>query len=167
MVAMLVAVTFLGLVGALFTAIRSSEVNRHAQRMEAALTSYGETLKAMPVYLACGDNPVSDSSSPAYDPNSSAFDPNWRAVQPHLFGAEYDSGVRSGSGMAWTDPADMTLSLEPGVEVLANDGTWSASCPAARGSAGHRDSGAQRLTIEVTSRGRTITGQIVKTRPLS
>lgn len=172
-VSMLVAVTFLGLMGAIFAAIKSSDVNRHRQRMEAALTSYGETLKAMPVYLACGNNPVSDPSSPSYDPSSPAFDPNWKALQPHLFGSDYDTGVRSPSGMAWKDPQDMnnavdiTLSVEPGVEVLKNDGTWGTNCPASRGGSGYEDSGVQRLTIQATSRGQTMTAQVVKTRPLS
>lgn len=151
--AMLVAVTFLGLMTALSTAIKSSDVNRHRQRMEAALTSYGETLKAMPVYLACGP--------------SAASDPDWRAQQPHLFGNDYAVGVTSGSGMAWQGLPDMTFSVKPAVEVLAPDGTWSANCPAARENSGYADSGVQRLTIEVTSRGRTLTAQIVKTRPLS
>lgn len=166
-VSMLVAVTFLGLMGALFTAIRSSDVNRHRQRMEAALTSYGETLKAMPTYLACGNNPVSNPSSPSYDPTSPAFDPNWHALQPHLFGTDYDTGVSSASGMAWQDPPNMTLNVQPGVEVLAPDGSWNPNCPAARDGSGNADSGVQRLTLEVTSRGRTLTAQIVKTRPLS
>ncbi|MCZ7629304.1 MAG: hypothetical protein M5U19_09655 [Microthrixaceae bacterium] len=148
-VSMLVAITFLGLLGALFTGIRSSEVNRHVQRMEAALMSYGETLKSMPVYFSCGTGPDA------------------HAAQPYLFGFDYTTQVKSPSGMAWQDPQGMVLKVQPAVKVMANDGTWSSYCPLARDNSGNRDSGIQLLTLEVTSKGRTITGHVVKTRPLS
>jgi type II secretory pathway pseudopilin PulG len=109
----IVAATVVGLVGGLVTSARVSENNRERQRMQAALTSYGETLRGEPYWPCSFSNPTRPTSAVAgIYANNTAFPPLDRLTL-----SVQDVKILGPDG-AWVDTCDAVSLQDSGVQLL-------------------------------------------------
>jgi type II secretory pathway pseudopilin PulG len=133
-----IATVVVGLISGLFTAMIASSTNEDSQRIEAALVSYGASVKRMP-----------------YDTTCAAVDGTYSTA--------YNSWPEPGK---WQVPAGMTALIRKpkywrnvATGGGGGDRGWASSCP--NGS----DPGVQLLTLEISYNGKTQSNQIVKRNP--
>lgn len=135
---LLVAVVVLALAGGMLTMVGASGASSARQRTTTALTSFTESLKAIP-YTDC----TAGGSTPA----------------PAAYQAVYDAWPGR-----WTPAADSGVSdrrivrvdyWHPAAGTPPTSGEFRSTCPAGG------DGGAQRLTVSVTVDGSTSRGQVV------
>lgn len=135
---LLISTIIVGLISGLFTAMIASSTNEDSQRIEAALVSYGASVKRMP-----------------YDTTCAAVDGTYSTA--------YVAWPEPGK---WAIPAGMTAIIrkpkywrDVATGAAGGDRGWANSCP------GGKDPGAQLLTLEITYNGKTQTNTIVKRNP--
>lgn len=137
----LATLVVMGLAAGFLTTISASDAASSRQRREAALTSFSESLKALP-YVECT---AAGADADGYM-------------------AAYEAGL--GSGSSWQPSADADVSDLDVVDVTywtpagsgPSAGTFSDAC-------GPTDHGAQRLTVSLKVQGEPVQGQVVLRRP--
>jgi Tfp pilus assembly protein PilV len=135
---LLASVVVLALAGAMLTLITTSRATSDAQRIQAALTSYTESLKAAP-YVAC---PVAgqDVAQLADDYEQAA--------------STWTPPAAAGPEDVVTVGIDRIEFWEPAAGAAPTAGRFRTTCPTA-------DGGAQRISVTVTRGGQSVSGQTV------
>lgn len=158
LIEVLIAIVLMGTViaalsAAMLTLLATTASTSSTQRMQAALTSYTESLKAG-TYLACastGSPPVGSTPTPAqvqvaHDGDSAAYRP---AAGSGITVEVVDVAFLSAASAA-------SPSSGPTTTMVNGVGGYQAQCPSTG------DAGRQLLTVRVTQVGRTpIEGQVV------
>lgn len=153
---MLMGTVLAALSAAMLTLIATTSATADAQRMQAALNSYTESLKAG-TYTACGAtgsppvvHPTAAEVQGAHDGDPAAFRPAaGSGITVSVVDVEFLS-----SASAALPPVSPTTTMVHGV------GSYSHACPVTG------DAGRQRLTVRVSLAGRTDrTGSVVVAAP--
>jgi hypothetical protein len=155
----------------MLTLMRSSTQTSAQQRLQGALTSYTESLKALPYYSQClpelhpppSDPSTSPCDSPEPPATTSTTTPNWLRNNGCAATVAQFQAAAAGWANRWIPPSYVTTAEVTNVEFWtpsapgsASMGTFTTTCPAGG------DLGAIRLTGRVVlSDGGSSTGQVV------
>jgi type II secretory pathway pseudopilin PulG len=147
----LASVVVLTLAGAMFTLVSTSASTNQAQRLQSALTSYTESLKADLIgpspalggevpYRSCSD--TSDPDDPSVDPEKLKIRYKNASTWPPA-GSSFD-GVVEITGVDFWKPQVVGSSI----------GSFQPTCP-------EEDGGAQRIWVKVSQGAESVSGQAV------
>ncbi len=149
----LIAIVLMGTVlaalsAAMLTLLATTSAASDRQRMQTALNSYTESLKAS-TYEACRTTGTPSAVLPTAAQVQGAHDGDPAAYRP-----------AAGSGITVVVVGVEFLSSAPAAPSPATTGTYSSTCPA------EGDAGRQRLTVEVRLAGRSpMRGNVVIAEP--